>query len=70
MFSHRWLNAGNDSYDTMQYLAQQPWSTGTMFSVGASADGAALAEAHLFHFPTIRHSHSILSPSLFRSLSV
>ena len=37
-----WANAANDSYDTMQFLAQQPWSSGTMFSVGASADGLAV----------------------------
>lgn len=34
-----WHSAGNDSYDTMQWVSTQSWSNGKIFQLGASADG-------------------------------
>lgn len=39
-----WHSAANDSYDTMQWISQQPWSNGEVYTVGASADGLASFE--------------------------
>ena len=36
-----WRLDGLDSYDTMEWIAQQPWSNGQIHTVGASADGIA-----------------------------
>lgn len=36
-----WRYCGNDSFDTMQWVVQQPWSNGQIFSMGISADGIA-----------------------------
>eukprot|EP01130_Rhizamoeba_saxonica_P016499 TRINITY_DN7640_c0_g1_i1.p1 TRINITY_DN7640_c0_g1~~TRINITY_DN7640_c0_g1_i1.p1 ORF type:complete len:578 (-),score=111.56 TRINITY_DN7640_c0_g1_i1:41-1600(-) len=32
-------HAGDDSYDTMEWISQQKWSNGVVFSMGISADG-------------------------------
>lgn len=34
-----WRKGGDDGYDTMQWIANQPWSNGVVFSFGVSADG-------------------------------
>lgn len=36
-----WHSDANDAFDTMQWIAQQNWSSGVTFTVGASADGLA-----------------------------
>lgn len=36
-----WHSAANDSYDTMQWISEQPWSSGVVYGIGASADGLA-----------------------------
>lgn len=36
-----WHTSANDSYDTMQWIGSQSWSSGKVFTVGASADGIA-----------------------------
>ena len=34
-----WHDGSNDSYDTMKWIAEQPWSNGLVSTTGASADG-------------------------------
>lgn len=34
-----WHSDGNDTYDFGEWIIQQPWSDGTIYSIGASADG-------------------------------
>jgi len=34
-----WKGAASDSRDTMDWISQQPWSNGDVFTAGASADG-------------------------------
>lgn len=36
-----WRGSGNDSKDTMVWIARQPWSDGQVYSIGGSADGIA-----------------------------
>ena len=36
-----WQNASSDAYDTMAWIAKQPWSNGDVVMTGASADGEA-----------------------------
>lgn len=36
-----WHSDANDSYDTFQWISEQSWSNGDIYSVGASADGLA-----------------------------
>jgi len=36
-----WHSDCDDAYDTMEWIAQQPWSNGKVVSLGASADGIA-----------------------------
>lgn len=36
-----WRKDGQDAFDTMKWIVQQPWSDGRVFSLGASADGIA-----------------------------
>lgn len=36
-----WQQDGDDGYDTMEWIAAQPWSDGEVFSAGVSADGCA-----------------------------
>lgn len=37
-----WKHSYNDTYDTIEWIQQQPWSNGEIFMVGASADGIVL----------------------------
>jgi len=34
-----WHSSASDGYDTLEYITNQPWSDGTVRTVGASADG-------------------------------
>mmetsp|Transcript_27866 Transcript_27866/g.44636 ORF Transcript_27866/g.44636 Transcript_27866/m.44636 type:complete len:634 (-) Transcript_27866:1905-3806(-) len=34
-----WRHDGEDGYDTMKWISEQPWSNGEVFSSGISADG-------------------------------
>ena len=36
-----WRSDSLDGYDTMAWIAQQNWSDGKVFTIGASADGIA-----------------------------
>lgn len=38
-----WQSDGEDGYDTLKWIADQPWSNGKVFSAGISADGCGTA---------------------------
>ncbi len=65
-----WNNAANDSYDTMAYLAKQSWASGTMFTVGASADGIAVFAQPKDSPPWLKASTMIFSTDAGYPVSV
>jgi hypothetical protein len=46
-----WKTSANDSFDTFTYIQHQNWSDGTIFEIGASADGLAAFTSVLGHPP-------------------
>jgi uncharacterized protein len=49
-----WRYDGQDGYDTMAWIAAQPWSNGRVFLVGGSAAGMAVYMALLAQPPWVR----------------
>ncbi|HKV04335.1 MAG TPA: CocE/NonD family hydrolase [Candidatus Acidoferrales bacterium] len=67
---HPFMNDHTDGYDTIEWIAKQPWSNGKVGMVGASAMGITANQASIMNPPHLTAMYVIVAPSSAYSQTV
>ena len=67
---HPFMDDHLDGYDTVEWVAKQPWANGKVGMVGASAMGMTANQASLMHPPHLVAMYVIVAPSSAYSQTV